>query len=219
VFTGERAFNPGTGRFPEYGLSEDGAYAFEAFATRVSEEGAGLKFDCALIKKTEVFKEKDLGSISFSRASFTDVDFENTTMAGANFSEAIFHPSADLNFKNAVLTQANFQFANLAGVKLEVVDFTGAKFTSAILRDSNFRYCTASGGTFDAADMFRAIVQGTQFSNASFVGTDLQLADMSYCALDGAVFTDAKLKGTLFIQATCPNGLPAADPSNGGTCK
>src|SRR3984885_7056056 len=110
--------------------------------------------------------------------------------------------SGDLSSYSSGLQCANLTGADLSGLSLAQVDFSGA-----VMRDANLRGADLSQATFDQADLSGANLSNAQMIQASaryakLVGADLSHADLTQADLTGADLAKANLSGTTFTQAT-----------------
>lgn len=86
---------------------------------------------------------------------------ENTDFSKANLAGARFFHSSDL--KGAKFILANLAGATFSHVKLEEVDFTGARLVGTI-----FEYTDLSSAKIPFATMLAAVEGGTQFEQVEF---------------------------------------------------
>ncbi len=115
-------------------------------------------------------------------------------------------------FQPGHLRCANLTGADLSGLSLIQVDFTGA-----ILRNADLRHCDMGQATLTGADLSGANLTdadltqvsaqeakliGANLTGASFIQADLTGADLSKANLSGATFDQATLTGTNFAHAT-----------------
>jgi uncharacterized protein YjbI with pentapeptide repeats len=110
--------------------------------------------------------------------------------------------SSDLSSYSSGLQCANLTGADLSGLSLAQVDFTGA-----VMRDANLQGADLSQATFDQADLSGANLSNAQMIQASaryakLAGADLAHADFTQADLTGADLARANLSGTTFSQAT-----------------
>ena len=110
--------------------------------------------------------------------------------------------SSDLSSYSSGLQCANLTGADLSGLSLAQVDFTGA-----VMHDANLQGADLSQATFDQADLSGANLSNAQMIQASaryakLVGADLAHANFTQADLTGADLAKANLSGTTFSQAT-----------------
>ncbi len=110
--------------------------------------------------------------------------------------------SSDLSSYSSGLQCANLTGADLSGLSLAQVDFTGA-----VMRDANLQHADLSQATLDQADLSGANLSNAQMTqvsakSAKLVGAELAHADLTQADLAGADLTKANLSGTTFTQAT-----------------
>ena len=117
--------------------------------------------------------------------------------------------------------------ANLGGMKMGWLDFSGCNFEGAdlsgaaligsILRDAHLYKATLQGATLDGADLGKASLTSADLSgvesavSANFTEASLRSANLSYAKMQGANFRHARLEGavltgTVFIG----EGMPEA---------
>ena len=99
----------------------------------------------------EIFKDRDLTGVNFSRKNLKKAILTCCTLINANFS------GSDLQFARlnaANLKNANFQNADLRGTNLRGSSLIGANFLGANLRGTSF-----SGARFDKTTQFPEILQ------------------------------------------------------------
>jgi uncharacterized protein YjbI with pentapeptide repeats len=110
--------------------------------------------------------------------------------------------SSDLSSYSSGLQCANLTGADLSGLSLAQVDFTGA-----VMRDANLQHADLSQATLDQADLSGANLSNAQMiqvsaKDAKLVGAQLGHADFTQADLTGADLAKANLSGTTFTQAT-----------------
>jgi len=110
--------------------------------------------------------------------------------------------SSDLSRYSSGLQCANLTGADLSGLSLAQVDFTGA-----ILRDAQLQHADLSQATLDHADLSGADLSDAQMTQVSaryakLAGAELAHADFTQADLTGADLAKANLSGATFTQAT-----------------
>jgi uncharacterized protein YjbI with pentapeptide repeats len=140
-----------------------------------------------------------LGGVAPARAACTDVagpkvDWRRCSLDGGDF--------AKQTLTGAVLRDASFAFANLAGADLTGADaydakflnanLSGARLDGAIFGEADFTRANLTGASLAHADLrrahfFRAILRDADFTGAQLGGTDLLNADLT-----GALWIDGK---------------------------
>lgn len=110
--------------------------------------------------------------------------------------------SSDLSNYSSGLQCANLTGADLSGLSLTQVDFTGA-----VMRDANLQSADLGQATLDRADLSGANLSNAQLiqtsaRDAKLVGADLAHVDFTQADLTGADLARANLSGTTFVQAT-----------------
>jgi uncharacterized protein YjbI with pentapeptide repeats len=109
---------------------------------------------------------------------------------------------SDLSSDSSGLRCANLTGADLSGLSLVQVDFTGA-----VMRDANLQHADFSQATLDQADLSGANLSNAQMiqvsaRHAKLVGAKLAHADFTQADLTGADLSKANLSGATFTQAT-----------------
>jgi uncharacterized protein YjbI with pentapeptide repeats len=131
-------------------------------------------------------------------ANFQGADFQGASMYGAyldnaDLTKAVFNTPApggklrtsqitdlrDAEFKGAILVEANFTAANLAGAlfdpsKVRTTNLTGADFTGANLTGADFTGANLTGADLTGAKLNGANLQGADLRNAKLDGADLK---------------------------------------------
>jgi uncharacterized protein YjbI with pentapeptide repeats len=110
--------------------------------------------------------------------------------------------SSDLSKYSSGLQCANLTGADLSGLSLAQVDFTGA-----VMRDANLQHADLTQATLDQADLSGANLSNAQMTqvsakDAKLVGAQLGHVDLTQADLTGADLAKANLSGTTFTQAT-----------------
>ena len=110
--------------------------------------------------------------------------------------------SSDLSSYSSGLQCANLTGADLSGLSLAQVDFTGA-----VMRDADLQHADLTQATLDQADLSGANLSNAQLTQVSaryakLVGAELANADFTQADLTGADLAKANLSGTTFTQAT-----------------
>jgi len=102
----------------------------------------------------------------------------------------------------AVLQCANFTGANLSGLSLGQVDFTGAILKNANLQHADLTQATLNGADLSGANLTDATMIQVTARDAKLVGANLSGVDLSQADLTDANLSKADLSGTGFTQAT-----------------
>lgn len=111
--------------------------------------------------------------------------------------------SSDVSsFQPGDLRCANLADADLSGLSLGQVDFTGA-----ILRNADLQHADLTQATLNFADLAGANLTGAtmiqvEAKQAKMTGADLSGVDLTQADLTGADLSKTKLSGTSFTQAT-----------------
>lgn len=168
------------------------------------------------------FTKAGLGGISAKNTNFTKATLIElyTNMGYTNLKgQAINTP---LDFRaSTFLNTATFTSANLQGINLTSVDFSGAQMNQiqlehTTLTNTNFTDAQMSGAALESANAAGANFTGVDFNdeanfnsatltNANFTSAELQQADMQSANLTGATFSGADLTGVQFQDATLSN--------------
>jgi hypothetical protein len=125
-------------------------------------------------------------------------------------------PGSGPNFAGKHLTsgnisaQQNLQCANLTGADLSGLSLIQVDFTGAVLKNANLQHADLTQATLDGADLSGAnltdatMIQVTA-KGAKLVGANLSGVDLSQADLTNADLSKANLSGTSFTQATLDN--------------
>jgi uncharacterized protein YjbI with pentapeptide repeats len=97
---------------------------------------------------------------------------------------------------------ANLTGADLSGLSLIQVDFTGAELKNANLQHTDLTQATLTSADLSGANLTDAEMVQAQAQNANFVGANLSGVDLSQADLTGANLSKTNLSGTSFTQAT-----------------
>ena len=134
-----------------------------------------------------------LRNVSWQNSGITgNINFYNSDLSYANFTNSLFRLSADSGFRDTNLSHAVF---------------VGADLTSQDLSNLNMRNANFSGAGLSSADL----------SDADLSGADIRNADLTGANLTGADLTGADLTGAVWSTTTCPDGTNSDD--NGNTCE
>jgi hypothetical protein len=106
--------------------------------------------------------------------------------------------------------QQNMQCANLTGADLSGLSLIQVNFTGADLKDANLEHADLTQATLDSANLSGANLTDATMGQAearetNFVGANLSGADLTQADLSGANLSKANLSGTSFTQATLDN--------------
>jgi uncharacterized protein YjbI with pentapeptide repeats len=147
------------------------------------------------------YAEKSIGSFPLAIVFKKEVNLNETTLAGVNFTGCDLRnmdfSNQELNgaiFKEALITGVNFQ-----GAKLRGADLSSQYKVSKLEKDGNW-YKEVANEVFDlsGADLTGAKLTGRVISRKHLVDTVLTGADLSYSVLAGHDFSDRDLTGTIF---------------------
>lgn len=127
-----------------------------------------------------VFSNSDLNRSNMTRLRGKDLFATNTNFDAVNFSGASL-PNAELTL-NTSLLEANFNQAELSGVRCAQSDISLAKFKGATLKD-----CAFTNVQLIQADFTKAVLQAVRFDES----TDLKTINFSGATLKG-VFSGQK---------------------------
>jgi uncharacterized protein YjbI with pentapeptide repeats len=123
------------------------------------------------------------------------------------------HPDIIPDLSEAVLTECDFDNANLSKANLRGVVLSGihssrwdyydycngshcdANFSAADLRDSKLSACYLSRSNFSNADLRGVQLSRSELSEAKFCNANLSRANLSFACLDGADLSGANLWG------------------------
>lgn len=106
------------------------------------------------------------------------------------------------SFQPGDLRCANLTGADLSGLSLLQVDFTGAILRGANLQNANLTQVVINFADLSGADLANANMTQVSARNAKFTGANLSGADMGQADLTGANLSKAKIGGTSFTEAT-----------------
>lgn len=122
----------------------------------------------------------------------------------------------DKDFSGAYFAKANWDEICLAGLPMQLADFTsaqltGANFDEAIvveadfddanLERASFEKALAAGASFDRANLRQANLSQTGLESASLVGADLNGAELWKANLCRANLSDARFAGARLVEA------------------
>ena len=158
-----------------------------------------LPLDCAEIKDLR-------GRFFYNRLI---VNFENTDFTGSVFYHcypsgipgALEYNSAKseekVTLRNADLSGANLEKADLRGADLRGADLQGANFEEAVLRGANLQ-----GADLRGANLFKANLEDANLQGADLEDVNLRLADLRRVKFQGANLTWADLHRAETLGAT-----------------
>jgi hypothetical protein len=133
----------------------------------------------------------DYRGFDFHGLHASNVDFQISYLAGANFENANFpgiiianNTNHSVNFRGAIITGSDFRFADLG-----LSDFTGAQLDNSDIHFGHFE-----GAIFENADF-----SGANMNNSFFAGANLTGATVTQAQLASAVLSDTTV---------CPDGEP-----------
>ena len=114
-----------------------------------------------------------------------------------------------VDFTGADLTQAR-----MSGARLIQATFTGANASGADLSGANLGQATLKSANFTGADLSHAVLSQVEAGGAIFVDADLSDADLTQAELRGAHLDGANLEGATFTQASL-DGVTVAGADGG----
>ncbi len=98
---------------------------------------------------------------------------------------------------------------DLTGANLKGKDLKGANYAAALLSKANLAGANLTAGFLPAADLENATLTGANLTRANLRGADLNGADLSGADLTKAKLQGATTSGTVWTNATCPDGTKA----------
>jgi len=111
--------------------------------------------------------------------------------------------SSDISgFQPGDLRCANLAGADLSGLSLGQVDFTGAILRNADLQHADLTQATLDFADLSGANLTDATMIQAEAKQAKLAGANLSGVDLTQADLTGADLSKAKLSGTSFTQAT-----------------
>jgi hypothetical protein len=111
--------------------------------------------------------------------------------------------SADLStYQTGGLRCANLAGADLSGLSLIQIDFTGAILRNANLQHADLTQAVLDNTDLSGANLTDATMGQVSAMHAKMVGANLSGVDLSQADLTGADLSKTKLSGTSFVQAT-----------------
>jgi hypothetical protein len=122
--------------------------------------------------------------------------------AGANLAGRHLTDTMITNFAPGHLRCANLDGANLAGLSLIQVDFTGASMRHANLRNADLTQAMLDHAVLTRANLSHARLGQVTATGANFAGANLSHADFGQADLTGANLSRANLTGASFTHAT-----------------
>jgi hypothetical protein len=105
-------------------------------------------------------------------------------------------------FQPGDLRCANLAGADLSGLSLGQVDFTGAILRNANLQHADLTQATLNFADLSGANLTDATMIQAEAQHAKLAGADLSGVDLTQADLTGADLSKTKLSGTSFTQAT-----------------
>lgn len=159
-----------------------------------------------------IFSGSTIKNCKFIESNLTESDFTNTT-------DGYTKIGWECDFKNALLTRANFSGLNLKeftcikdakllginmlGAQLIDVDFLcGKDLSSAILKNSKLINCRMDDVVLEDSDIANAYVKNVTFSNSVFTDSNLVNSTFIEANFVEAKMIDANLKHSKFIECT-----------------
>jgi uncharacterized protein YjbI with pentapeptide repeats len=170
------------------------------------------------------FAEQNLTQANFGNAILEGASFRDANLANAKFYLATWQNAdftgadvrqADFKSSNLSLAQlystATYQAGDLAGIRLDDLQLTGANFGGMNLTKARFADATLSNADLSHANLASAVFQHTKLpraslthanaSGANFYAADFYGADLSHANLSGAFFEGAKVTSANFTGA------------------
>ncbi len=150
----------------------------------------------------------DLSGWDFSAQDLTDAQFSFTTLAGANFQDAIVRGASLYNTTAAGFTAAalyatkSYQDHDLGAIDLSRNDLTGWDLAGQDLEHVAFIGAELADVDFSHANLTNAEFRDAQFSNTNFAQATLVNVDFYQRNLTGSNFRSANLTGAQFTGAT-----------------
>ncbi len=118
-------------------------------------------------------------------------------LAGRHFTNGTF-----AGFQSGQLRCANLTGADLAGLSLIQIDFTGAILRNANLEHADLTQATLNTADLSGANLTDANLTQVEAHQTKFVGANLSGADLTQADLTGANLSKTKLSGASFNEAT-----------------
>lgn len=158
----------------------------------------------------------NLRGLDFMGETISDVDFGGADLTRVWAVGACFR---NVDFSGALLTNANLNSAELAGVNLSNVDLTlanliaanleRANLTNAILSSADLTHANLTGAILERADLAAAHLDWANLSQANLTHSYLGGVSFNGTKLSGADVSDASVKSTTFgsIDLTSLKGL------------
>jgi uncharacterized protein YjbI with pentapeptide repeats len=138
------------------------------------------------------FNRFDLSGANLAGRNLAGVNFDHTTLVGANLSQADLQ-RARLN--GAVLDDARCVGANFAGAFFGQASLVGTDFTEANLIDTWFHLAEMPRANLTDADLSRAKLVNMHFAWTIFVRTVLNETDFHGVKMGWVIFGDIDLSG------------------------
>jgi uncharacterized protein YjbI with pentapeptide repeats len=124
---------------------------------------------------------------------------EADDLAGANLQGLDLH---EITFTGANLTGANLAGANLTGAFLSGTNFTGANLTGVILTGALLEATNFTNATIENTDLDGLELYSDNFIGANLRGDNLTNADLDYAFLNRANLSRANLTHASFLGTT-----------------
>lgn len=142
-------------------------------------------------------------------AELPNVDFSNSQLRYANFSEANLH---NADFRNAELRKADFSRADLSNANFNSAYLSGAKLFNANLSNATFTDTYLGGSDLKDTDLNNAYLYGANLSYAKLNGANLHganlfAANFSDADLSNANLHDANLIGAQLVRTNLSNAV------------
>ncbi len=162
------------------------------------------------------FSDQNLTAAAIA-GTLTNADFSGATVKRASLggiSKEQLYSTASYEAKNLEAVEL---FGDLSGWDLRNQNLANARFSDALLVDSDFSGATmtdtyfrgvhisganAAGAKFSNANLARANLEKADLTNANFQGADLQGARLYQAKLAGAEFSGAHIQGAILSDTT-----------------
>lgn len=159
------------------------------------------EFNSAVLSDANLSKT-NLWHTKFIRADLSGVDFSGAYLRSAKLTDTIL-TCADLT--GAELGDADLTGATLQNIISVDADFSSTNlrctdFSSAFLRNSNFRGANLDGADLSYACLSNVSLRYADLRGARLIGADLDGADLSYADFTGADLSGADLTGASLIE-------------------
>ncbi len=147
-----------------------------------------------------------LDNTVFNGVNFTDAKISNTDLSSVSLQNTKFSMSSifNKNFINVILTDTDFSNANFTGAK---IDFGTVNLKDAILKGANLTGLIMTNMDFSGKDLTNTLFINTNLSSSNFSNSTLVNADFSGSNLNNTSFNKADLSFAIFSDTTTINSL------------